>query len=456
MDIRRSSTSASPSDLPRDVRTIILTALEKDRERRYQSALGLAKDIQRWRRGEAIEARSPSFGYQLTVFVRRNRIVVGAVAALVLAMAIGLVVSSRLYLEAKRAEAEADEHRERAVAALSFMQDMIFSADPVRIGDRIQVGDLLDRYCESVGDAFAGQPEIEAEVRTTLGNTYLNLDLFERVVKGEAYRESARRELSIALQLREQALGEEHPDTLDSMDVLANVLADHGRLSDAEPLAVDAYAVCEASSLPEAEEALEPLEGLAELRLRQDRIEETLRLYRTLVERLSDIHGTDSWAARRARGRLGGLLMEQGRVEEAAALFHNKSMPDAFGVEEWLQGETPIAGDAPTVIVLWESWCPFSQKLVPDFQVTSRPYRARGLSLVGLSRAREPEGRSRLTEFIRNKELTFPAAISDDDAWRYFEIGGTPSAAAAKDGQIVFQGRLENVTPAFLERLLED
>ena len=119
--------SAVRPGIPRDVRIIAVKAIEKKRDRRYQSAMDLARDIRRFLNGEAIDARPPNLAYQLTVFARRNRVIVGAAAAFVAAMAIGLSISTFLYFEARRAELKAGEERERAVAALSFMESMILS-----------------------------------------------------------------------------------------------------------------------------------------------------------------------------------------------------------------------------------------------------------------------------------------------------------------------------------------
>jgi non-specific serine/threonine protein kinase/serine/threonine-protein kinase len=58
-----------------DVENIAHKALEKDRDRRYQSASEFAQDIRRYLAGEAIIARPPSIVYQLRVFARRNKAV---------------------------------------------------------------------------------------------------------------------------------------------------------------------------------------------------------------------------------------------------------------------------------------------------------------------------------------------------------------------------------------------
>src|SRR5262249_45824812 len=69
---------------------LVLKALEKDRTRRYETANGLARDIQRYLADEVVEARPPSAGYRLKKFVRRNKGRVVATAALALAVLAGV------------------------------------------------------------------------------------------------------------------------------------------------------------------------------------------------------------------------------------------------------------------------------------------------------------------------------------------------------------------------------
>ncbi len=94
--------STADATLKGDTETIVLKALEKDRERRYQSATELAQDIRRYLVGEAIIARPPSIGYQLRVLARRNRAAVAAIAGVFVVLAAGVIVSTSLYVQAER------------------------------------------------------------------------------------------------------------------------------------------------------------------------------------------------------------------------------------------------------------------------------------------------------------------------------------------------------------------
>ena len=87
-----------------------MKALEKDRARRYETANGLAMDIERHLNNEPVIARPPSQLYRLQKLVRRNKVAFAAVAAVIVALIAGLGASTWLFLRERQA-------RQRAVAA---------------------------------------------------------------------------------------------------------------------------------------------------------------------------------------------------------------------------------------------------------------------------------------------------------------------------------------------------
>jgi serine/threonine protein kinase len=97
---------------------LVLKALEKDRTRRYESAIGFAQDIRRYLADEIVEARPPSSGYRLRKFVRRRKAPVIA-ALLVLAALLTGVVGTSVGLfraeQAARREAAAKAQMHRAM-----------------------------------------------------------------------------------------------------------------------------------------------------------------------------------------------------------------------------------------------------------------------------------------------------------------------------------------------------
>ncbi len=107
-----------------EVETIILKALTKDRDRRYQSAGELGRDISHYLAGEPIAARRDSTLYVLKKLLRRHRLAVAATAAFVMLISASLVLSLSLwyrahqnYLAAESARHTADIKTREAVAS---------------------------------------------------------------------------------------------------------------------------------------------------------------------------------------------------------------------------------------------------------------------------------------------------------------------------------------------------
>jgi len=100
-----------------DLDWIVMKALEKDRTRRFESASGLALDVERFLKNEPIEARPPSGLYRFQKWVRRNKTAFAAAAAVVAALVLGLGLSLYLFVRERRAHRLEQEARHRAVAA---------------------------------------------------------------------------------------------------------------------------------------------------------------------------------------------------------------------------------------------------------------------------------------------------------------------------------------------------
>jgi WD40 repeat protein/Tfp pilus assembly protein PilF len=83
---------------------IVMKALEKDRNRRYETANGFALDVQRYLADEAVQACPPSAGYRLRKFARRNKRTLATVVALALALVAGTMVSTWQAIRATKAE----------------------------------------------------------------------------------------------------------------------------------------------------------------------------------------------------------------------------------------------------------------------------------------------------------------------------------------------------------------
>ncbi len=104
-----------------DLDWIVMKSIEKDRVRRYETTNGLARDIQRYLDGDAVEACPPSASYKLSKFARKHRaalVTTGAFAFLLVTatvISVGLALwADRERVRATRAEAEAKVQEGRA------------------------------------------------------------------------------------------------------------------------------------------------------------------------------------------------------------------------------------------------------------------------------------------------------------------------------------------------------
>jgi WD40 repeat protein len=95
-----------------DLDWIVMKCLEKDRTRRYETANGLAMDVQRYLSTEPVMARPPSQLYRFQKLVRRNRLAFSAATAVAAALVAGIGISTWQTLQAKRAQRETEAARQ--------------------------------------------------------------------------------------------------------------------------------------------------------------------------------------------------------------------------------------------------------------------------------------------------------------------------------------------------------
>ena len=96
-----------------DLDWIVMKALAKERQRRYESAIALAQDVERFTNHEPVSAGPPTAAYRLRKFVRRNRPQVVAAALVLLALVAGIVGTTLGLVEARRQERKAVADRRR-------------------------------------------------------------------------------------------------------------------------------------------------------------------------------------------------------------------------------------------------------------------------------------------------------------------------------------------------------
>jgi tetratricopeptide (TPR) repeat protein len=235
-----------------DLDWIVMKCLEKDRTRRYETANGLARDIERHLRNEPVVARPPSAAYRMQKFIQRNKLAVGVGTMLAGVLVLGAAVSLWQAVRATRAEREQKLLRQLAETsgrkALTesaksgqvsrLLRTMLRSAGPsVAQGrDATMLREILDKAAAGLGQELNGQPEAEAEVRQTLGIVYFDIGDYDKAIA--QHREAAR--------LYETVFGERHASVITELGDLANAQRKAEKLTEAEQTARRAVALAEA------------------------------------------------------------------------------------------------------------------------------------------------------------------------------------------------------------------
>lgn len=291
-----------------DLETIVAKALEKDPQRRYQSASELGEDVRRYLANKPILARPASRVYQLRKLASRHRgLVVGLTLALA-AVITGAIVHYRSVLTERdhaRSELEGSEE------VTKFLTDMLLSAKPDIQGGGLLVHDLLDQAAAPLSENFADRPVIEATLRDTIGETYL--------VLGE--NDAAARHLSRALDIRQRVLGPQHAATAMSLQHCAMLAFAQGKNEKAERLVTQAIEIQSTLFGAEQDPTLRSHEVLGDVLRAQGRSEEALDILRRVHETRLVMNGpTDSRTIRSAyRRAMAAMTMRL--VDEAEPLF---------------------------------------------------------------------------------------------------------------------------------------
>jgi tetratricopeptide (TPR) repeat protein len=211
------------STVPRDLEVICLKCLEKEPSRRYQSALALAEDLERWIEGMPILARPVGGVTRLWLWCRRNRALSAMAGMVALAIVSGVAGITWKWREANRgwttAEAVNELLNKRLLAGASY------ELDPR--GKDLTVRAMIDRTAAQLGGWLEGQPEVEARVRETIASVYLSLGLDEKAAP----------HVEAALNLSTEIHGARHRDTIRANNLMAVLLDRTKRGQDAESLA---------------------------------------------------------------------------------------------------------------------------------------------------------------------------------------------------------------------------
>jgi serine/threonine protein kinase/tetratricopeptide (TPR) repeat protein len=342
-------------ELRGDLDWITMKALEKDRDRRYETANGLAADVRRHLRSEPVVAGPPSATYRLGKLVRRNRGAFAAGSMLVLLLA---VLAVTMTVQAGRLAHERDRTAVQAAKAqktTEFMQSMLGGISPATaLGrDTKLLEEILSNTARRTQAELADQPEVEAAIRGTLGLTYTALGKFPEGIRNlqradslqtallgpaSATTLSTRRQLGVTLlragqqaeaeaQLRavidaaSRDLGPDDPVALAATVDLADVLIRVGKHKESTELCEAALAGYARIPQPVLDDVLKAKYIKSRSLANQERLPEAVTLLKEVLAAHTEAHGGDHPLTLGAMSLLSWFYVNTGDAESAIRGF---------------------------------------------------------------------------------------------------------------------------------------
>jgi serine/threonine protein kinase/tetratricopeptide (TPR) repeat protein len=230
---------------------VVMKCLEKQRERRYETANALARDIQRYLADEVVEARPPSAGYRLKKFVRRNRAIVSAGSAVAAALLVGVVafawqarIANRQTRIARDNEQRANENYRLARQAVDDYLTRVSENTLLRVQPSRDLRELRKQLLEDAlkfYQSFIDQHRDDPALRRELARAYMRV---AEITDAIGSRPDALAGHSKALEIR-RALADADPDDPTLRVEVAETLHDLGALQRSMGRSADAVAALE-------------------------------------------------------------------------------------------------------------------------------------------------------------------------------------------------------------------
>ena len=308
-----------------DLDNIILMAMRREVDRRYSSVEQFAADIRRYLEGLPVIAREDTFGYRASKFIKRNKAGVAAGAGIAASLIGGLIAASR---QAKIAAKQRDRARAEARKAEKinhFLQRMLSSADPRVAGRDLRVTDTLRMAAESVTTEFARQPEIAADLNTTIGLTYLGLgDL-----------PAAEHHLKSALETRLELFPRRSVETAISFQNYGRVLELKGDLKRAEPFLREALSTLIELKGENDIDVANALDSLGYLKGLEGDSEVSIEMHTKELAIRRTVHGSDHPTVAGAIAKIANIYAIMGKHELSEPLHREalRIFRQAYGSE---------------------------------------------------------------------------------------------------------------------------
>jgi len=288
---------------------IVMKALEKDRNRRYETASALAADVQRYLNDEPVQACPPSAWYRFRKFARRNRGPVLAASLLVLAL-VGGVVGTAFGLRAAQRRLTQVEKANEILGSI-FKDLNPEAAEKESKPLQALLGERLDQATAQLEGEAIGDPLAVARMQMTLGESQLGL----------GYPEKAVRLFAEARSTFTSHLGPDHPETLASMHNLAAGYQGAGRFDLSFPLFEETLERRKAELGPDHPDTLQTMNNLADGYAEAAKLDLAVPLLEETVQRRTVRFGPDHTSTLASMNKLGNAYRGAGKLDLAVPLL---------------------------------------------------------------------------------------------------------------------------------------
>lgn len=343
-------------DVDGDLETIVLKCLNKDPERRYQTAGEVAEDLRRYLQCEPIGARRESGWYMLRMFARRHRVAVGVTGAFAALLVCASALLVYLYSQAKHNERLAIRRADEIKQVAEFQASQLSGVDTTLMGVRIRQ-DLIKRareaglatgHDESIVDQqiatleeglagvnftdlalrtldeniferalraidvqFKEQPLVQAGLLQTVADTLKTLGLFERAMGPQTE----------ALAICRRVLGNEHRHTLVSINNMGRLLHSMGRTDEAMSHHREALDTRRRVLGAEHAETLTSMNDIGNVFQSMERLNEAMRYHREVLDARRRILGNEHLETLTSINNMGGLHYQMGQLDQAMSYY---------------------------------------------------------------------------------------------------------------------------------------
>jgi len=368
---RRTDIAGLRREISGDLDWIIMKCLEKDRSRRYETANGLARDVERHLNDEPVAAGPPSQAYRLRKAIRRNKGVFVGIATVFAALLAGVIVSTSFYFKTEAQRRLVDEERlsarvserramrERDESIAATRQAKAETTALAELVATFAAGKTGEEVSKVVGEHLAETPAPEGLVRAAMIKKNIALghiaearqhieaimaieplkrrrpllrallprtidQVFALALGDQARYAEAEVLWRMRVEVQRRTLGQEHPTTLNAMNALVIALSRQGRYAEAEALCRKALAIRRRVSGEKHLATLWLMNNLAHKLLQQGRYAEAEPIARKCVELSGSLFGEKLFNTMQYKDTLAEILLRRGKLAEAEDLYREK------------------------------------------------------------------------------------------------------------------------------------